>query len=73
MGGGGFWHWAGKSYIVARAQRNDRLGVDIGSAQCTVNEDRERLVDCSEDVEARHNGCGVDKGVLEVRVAGEQL
>lgn len=61
------------THVVAGRQGNDGLGVDVGRAQPAVEQDGQGLVGGGEEVAARDDGGGVDEGVLEVGVAGEQL
>lgn len=47
--------------------------MDVGGPQLSPDEHGQRLVDGGEEVQARDDGGGVDEGVLEVGVAGEEL
>lgn len=63
----------GETHVVAGAEGEHGLGVDVGRLEPPVEEHGERLVGGGEDVQPGDDGGRVDKGVLEVRVAGEQL
>lgn len=61
------------THVVAGAEGEHGLSMDVGRLQLSIQEHGECLVGGSEDLQPRDDGGGVDEGVLEVGVARKQL